>query len=39
VGIAGIDRATDLFVGYLALDAVCGGVVGEASPPGESASK
>ena len=25
-GIAGIDRATDLFVGYLALDAVCGGV-------------
>jgi hypothetical protein len=26
VGIAGIDRATDLFVGYLALDAVCGGV-------------
>jgi hypothetical protein len=39
VGIAGIDRATDLFVGYLALDAVCGGVVGEASPPGESTSK
>jgi hypothetical protein len=26
VGIAGIDRATDLFVGYLALDAICGGV-------------
>jgi hypothetical protein len=26
VGIAGVDRATDLFVGYLALDAVCGGV-------------
>ncbi len=25
-GIAGIERATDLFVGYLALDAVCGGV-------------
>jgi hypothetical protein len=26
VGIAGINRATDLFVGYLALDALCGGV-------------
>jgi hypothetical protein len=25
-GISGIDRATDLFVGYLALDAVCTGV-------------